>query len=75
MPRRNKFMRAVSSPLVWAKAVLAAGISAGAGGVLMVLKDPQTFNFQAGLTNLLTVAGACALVGVAGFLKDSPIPE
>ena len=73
--RRNKFIRAVKNPMVWLKLLVSAAVSAAAGGVISVLAKPESFNFETGLPNLISVAGACAIVGIANYLKDCPVPE
>jgi hypothetical protein len=67
---------------VWAKGLLAAGIAGGANGVITgfaaVGIDPNHFNLQAGLRPTLAIAGVSAimsaLIGVAAYLKQSPLP-
>ena len=66
----------------WLKGILAAGIAGGANGVITgfaaVGIDPQHFNLQAGLRATLAIAGVSALmsgiIGVAAYLKQSPLP-
>ena len=68
---------------VWLKGILAAGIAGGANGVITgfaaVGIDPQRFNLQAGLGPTLAIAGVSALmsaiIGVAAYLKQSPLPQ
>ena len=68
---------------LWLKGILAAAISGGAGGVLTgfaaVGIDPQHFNLQAGLRSTLAIAAVSALmsaiIGVAAYLKQSPLPQ
>jgi hypothetical protein len=67
---------------LWAKGLLAAAIAGAANGVITgfaaVGIDPQHFNLQAGLKPTLAIAGASAImssvVGVAAYLKQSPLP-
>ncbi len=67
----------------WIKGMLAAGIAGGANGVITgfaaVGIDPEHFNLQAGLRSTLTIAGISALmsaiIGVAAYLKQSPVPN
>ena len=66
----------------WLKGVAAAAIAGGANGVITgfaaVGIDPQHFNLQAGLRSTLAIAGVSALmsaiIGVAAYLKQSPLP-
>ena len=67
---------------VWCRGLTAAGIAGGANGVITgfaaVGIDPQHFNLQAGLHATLCIAGVSALmsaiIGVAAYLKQSPLP-
>jgi hypothetical protein len=68
---------------VWAKGILAAAIAGGANGVITgfaaVGIDPSHFNLQAGLRPTLAIAGVSAamsaVIGVAAYLKQSPLPD
>lgn len=73
--RRSRFIRSISSTGVWIKSLISVAISAAAGGVISVIIDPSTFNFGTGFSNLVTVAGSYAVVGIANFLIKSPLPE
>lgn len=67
---------------IWLRGLLAAAISGAAGGILTGLASigisPEHFNLQDPRL-LLKVAIAAALVnalvGVAGYLQRSPLPE
>lgn len=67
----------------WLKGIVAAAIAGGANGVITgfaaVGIDPAHFNLQAGLHSTLTIAAASALmssiIGVAAYLKQSPLPQ
>lgn len=67
---------------LWLRGLLAAGISGAAGGIITGFAAigiaPEHFNLvEPGL--LLKVGGAASLVnavvGVAGYLQKSPLPE
>ncbi|MBZ5662583.1 MAG: hypothetical protein LAO08_19440 [Acidobacteriia bacterium] len=66
----------------WLKGIAAAGIAGGANGVITgfaaVGIDPAHFNLQAGLHPTLAIAGVSAamsaIIGVAAYLKQSPLP-
>jgi hypothetical protein len=68
---------------LWAKGLVAAAIAGAANGVITgfaaVGIDPQHFNLQAGLKPTLAIAGVSALmsgiIGVAAYLKQSPLPQ
>ncbi len=67
---------------VWLKGLLAAGIAGGANGVVTGFAaigiDPNHFNLQAGLHHTLAIAGVSAaisaILGVALYLRQSPLP-
>ncbi len=67
---------------IWLKGILAAGIAGAANGVITgfaaVGIDPQHFNLRAGLRPTLAIAAISALmsaiIGVAAYLKQSPLP-
>ena len=67
----------------WLRGVAAAGIAGGANGVITgfaaVGIDPAHFNLQAGLHSTLAIAAVSALmsaiIGVAAYLKQSPLPD
>jgi hypothetical protein len=68
---------------IWAKGIIAAAISGGAGGVLTgfaaVGIDPQHFNLQTGMSATIHIGAAAALInaviGVAAYLQKSPLPN
>ncbi len=67
---------------LWAKGILAAAIAGAANGVITgfaaVGIDPQHFNLRAGLRDTLAIAAVSAamsaIIGVAAYLKQSPLP-
>jgi hypothetical protein len=73
----------MSNYQIWLRGILAAGIAGGANGVITgfaaVGIDPEHFNLQAGLHATLGIAGVSALmsamIGVAAYLKQSPLPQ
>jgi hypothetical protein len=68
---------------LWAKGIAAAAIAGAANGVITgfaaVGIDPAHFNLQSGLHPTLAMAGASAamsaIIGVAAYLKQSPLPS
>ena len=68
---------------VWMKGIAAAAISGGANGIVTGFAaigiDPNHFNLQAGLAHTLSIGGISAAIsavlGVALYLRQSPIPE
>lgn len=59
----------------WVHSLVAAAVSAAASGVTLVIVDPASFNFSGGgLKHLAAVCGVQALIAVAAFLKQSPLP-
>jgi hypothetical protein len=67
---------------LWLKGLAAAAIAGAANGVITgfaaVGIDPAHFNLQSGLKPTLAIAGVSALmggiIGVAAYLKQSPLP-
>jgi hypothetical protein len=67
----------------WLKGIAAAAIAGGANGVITgfaaVGIDPAHFNLQAGLHSTLAIAAVSAMmsgiIGVAAYLKQSPLPN
>jgi hypothetical protein len=68
---------------VWWRGLIAAAIAGCANGVITgfaaVGIDPSHFNLQAGLRATLAIAGVSAvmsgIIGVAAYLKQSPLPQ
>jgi hypothetical protein len=68
---------------LWAKGLFAAAIAGSANGIITgfaaVGIDPAHFNLQAGLRPTLAIAGMSAvtsgIIGVAAYLKQSPLPS
>ena len=59
----------------WLHSLVAAAISAAASGVTAGVVAPESFNFSgAGLQKLGALCGVNALLSVAAFLKQSPLP-
>ena len=73
----------MNSVELWGKGIVAAAIAGAANGVITgfaaVGIDPAHFNLQAGLHSTVAVAGASAamsaMIGVAAYLKQSPLPS
>lgn len=60
---------------VWLKGAIHAGISGGTTAISTTLVAPDTFNLRDGLSKLLTVAGASAIISIAKYLSTKPLPE
>ena len=68
---------------IWLRGVAAAAIAGGANGVITgfaaVGIDPEHFNLAAGMRATLAIAGVSAvmssIIGVAAYLKQSPLPQ
>jgi hypothetical protein len=58
----------------WIYGLCSTGISAAANSITVCIIDPTTFNFQTGIHNVISVAGVAALIAIANFLKQSPLP-
>jgi hypothetical protein len=59
----------------WLKGLCSAVISGAANAVTGVVVAPETFNFQEGLHKLGALVGVGAVIGLAGYLKQSPLPQ
>lgn len=68
--------------MVWIKGLAAAAVAGSSNGVITAFAavgiDPTHFNMAAGVHNTLKIAGVSALLsailGVAFYLKQSPLP-
>jgi hypothetical protein len=68
---------------IWLKGIAAAAISGAANGIVTGFAaigiDPNHFNLAAGLHSTLALggvsAGISAILGVALYLRQSPIPN
>lgn len=58
----------------WIRGLASAMIGAAANSVTVVIVAPETFNLSEGLPKLGSVALVSALVAVANYLKQSPLP-
>jgi len=67
---------------LWTKGIVAAAVSGGANGIVTGFAaigiDPGHFNLAAGLHHTLAIGGVSAAIsavlGVALYLRQSPIP-
>jgi hypothetical protein len=67
---------------IWLRGVLAAAVSGGANGVVTGFAaigiDPNHFNLDAGFHHTLAIGGVSAaisaILGVALYLRQSPLP-
>ena len=68
---------------VWLKGIAAAAISGAANGIVTGFAaigiDPNHFNLESGFHHTLQIggisAGISAILGVALYLRQSPIPQ
>lgn len=60
--------------LSWIQGLVATAISAAAGSVGAVIVAPETFNLNEGLSKLGQMALVFAIIAVANYLKQSPLP-
>ncbi len=71
----SKFMEfAMKNWKHWAKGLLAAIIGGASNAVVLVVVDPQHFNFS-DLATLARVVSGTAIVSAALYLKQSPLPK
>ena len=64
-----------SKLIKWLVGLVSVMISAGAGGVAVVIVDPAAFNLQAGIGKLLTVCCIFAITHGAVYLQQSPLDK
>ena len=55
---------------MWIYGLCSTAISVGANSITVCIIDPQTFNIH----NVISVAGVAALIAIANYLKQSPLP-
>lgn len=60
--------------MAWLKGLMAAGINGLATAITVMVVGPMDFNLAAGLNKLLAAMGVSALLGMALYLKQSPLP-
>ncbi|HOR98920.1 MAG TPA: hypothetical protein PLZ74_11170 [Kiritimatiellia bacterium] len=58
----------------WLYGLASAAIGAAANTVTVMIVAPETFNLGEGLNKVLMAAGSSAIVAVALYLKQSPLP-
>ena len=81
--RARPYMRRYLKLELWLKGLAAAAISGGANGIVTGFAaigiDPSHFNLAAGLPHTLSIGGISAaisaILGVALYLRQSPLPS
>ena len=58
----------------WVYGLASAIIGGAANTIAAVIVAPETFNLQAGLSKLCSMAGIWAVLAAANYLKQSPLP-
>jgi hypothetical protein len=58
----------------WVKGLVSAAIGAAANGITVAIVDPANFNLSEGAGKLGSVMLVSAIVAVALYLKQSPLP-
>jgi len=59
----------------WFRGIIATTINGFASGVVLLVADPVAFNFNEGFRKLLATSCIFALIGLANFLKQHPLPD
>ena len=59
----------------WVRSLIATAINGFASGVILIVAAPETFNLGTGLEKLLGTSTVFAIVGLANFLKQHPLPD
>lgn len=60
---------------LWLKGLASAAIGGGATAISTMIVAPDQFNLQEGIGKVAAVAAVSALVAVANYLKQSPLPN
>jgi len=58
----------------WLKGILSAAIGGAANGIASIAIAPETFNLQNGWKKLAMMTVFGAVLAVANYLKQSPLP-
>lgn len=58
----------------WFRNIGATVINGFASGVILIIADPADFNFE-NPKRLLMTSAAFAVLGLANFLKQNPLPD
>lgn len=58
----------------WLRGLISAVIGGAANSITVMIVDPVAFNLQEGAGKLGTVALVSALLALAMYLKQSPLP-
>ena len=58
----------------WSYGLASAVIGGAANTIAAVIVAPETFNLNAGLNKLVSMAGIGAVLAAANYLKQSPLP-
>lgn len=59
----------------WLKGIISAAIGGFSTAITTIIVAPEQFNLNEGLNKVLTVACVTAIVAVANYLKQSPLPN
>ena len=59
----------------WLHGLVSAIINGAAGAISVVIVDPVDFNLYDGREKLMMVATTMAIVALALYLKDKPLPD
>lgn len=59
---------------VWLRGAIAAAVGGGANGITVMVIKPEDFNFTVGWSALWQFTAISAVVSLALYLKQSPVP-
>lgn len=59
----------------WIYGLVSTLVNGVASGVVLIIVSPETFNFSEGWRKLLAASAALGLMGMANYLKSSPLPK
>lgn len=60
---------------IWIRGIIATIINGFASGVVLIVADPVAFNLDAGLRKLVMTSTVFAIMGLANYLKQHPLPD
>lgn len=59
----------------WIRSIVATAVNGFASGAVLIIADPVAFNLAEGSRKLLLTSTVFALIGLANFLKEHPLPD
>ena len=60
---------------VWVRGIVATIINGLSSGTILIVASPETFNLGDGFAKLINTSAVFAMLGLANFLKQHPLPD